>query len=93
MTPSAPYISTSDTSRAAARSIEPSLQKLERLVILAITAAGGATSDEIEQATGLSHQCASARCSILKQRGVIRDSGLRRRTRSGRNAAVYEVSP
>jgi hypothetical protein len=51
--------------------------------------ARGATCDEIERALDLSHQTASARVTEAKQRGEIVPNGERRRTRSGRHAAVY----
>ncbi len=50
----------------------------------------GATSDEIEQATGLSHQTVSARVTEAKADGTLIPIG-KRKTRSGRNAAVLVV--
>lgn len=78
------------TSRAAAVAIVPHLPRLESVVCRAVCAAGttGMTCDEIEQATQLSHQTASARCRALTERGLLEDSGHRRATRSGRKAAV-----
>lgn len=49
----------------------------------------GATSDEVEQALGLSHQTASARMTELKALKMINDSGLSRKTRSHRKAGVW----
>lgn len=49
----------------------------------------GATCDEIESVMGYTHQSASARVTELKALGKIVDSGLKRKTRSGRNATVY----
>ena len=51
----------------------------------------GATCDEIEVALLLSHQTASARVRDLFKAGSIRDSGLRRNTRTGRKATVWEA--
>lgn len=51
----------------------------------------GATCDEIEVALSLSHQTASARVRDLFKAGNIRDSGIRRNTRTGRKATVWEV--
>ena len=51
----------------------------------------GATCDEIEVALSLSHQTASARVRDLFKAGSIRDSGLRRNTRTGRKATVWEA--
>jgi hypothetical protein len=48
----------------------------------------GATSDEVEEALGLSHQTISARITEAKADGTLVPSGMRRKTRSGRNAAV-----
>jgi len=52
----------------------------------------GATCDEIEVASGMSHQTISARCTEAKALGEVVDSGRRRPTRTGRNAAVL-VTP
>lgn len=50
--------------------------------------ARGATSDEVEVVSGLSHQTVSARLTEAKQLGLVEPDGRRRPTRSGRNAAV-----
>jgi predicted ArsR family transcriptional regulator len=50
----------------------------------------GATSDEAEQALGLTHQACSARFTELKRDDLIVDVG-RRKTRSGRSAFVYAI--
>jgi len=50
---------------------------------------GGRTCDEVEQIMSLTHQTASARITELAARAQIIDSGVRRLTRSGRNARVY----
>ena len=51
----------------------------------------GATCDEIEVALSMSHQTASARVRDLFKAGSIRDSGIRRNTRTGRKATVWEA--
>lgn len=51
----------------------------------------GATCDEIEVALSLSHQTTSARVRDLFKAGSIRDSGIRRNTRTGRKATVWEA--
>jgi predicted transcriptional regulator len=48
----------------------------------------GATSDEVEQGLGMSHQTISARLTEAKALGMVEDSGMKRKTRSGRNACV-----
>ena len=55
-----------ETSRDAAEAIRPHLNPLRRLVLDAIAqAVDGMTCKEVEQATGLSHQTASARLNEL----------------------------
>jgi hypothetical protein len=80
-----------DTSNAAAASIEPHLPRLEQMVYDCIKGWGddGLTCDSVELMTALPHQTASARIKSLVDRGVIKDTGLRRQTRSGRMARVY----
>ena len=88
--PTAPYVRGSDTSRAAAESMEDELGRLEMLVFDLIRRSGetGRTRDELEVETGMSHQTITARARALIQKGRVRDSGLRRRTRSDRWAEV-----
>lgn len=78
-----------DTSRAAAEAIEPSAGSLRGMVLDLIRYRGNATDDEIESELDLRHQTASARRRELVLGGLIFDSGLRRKTRSGRNAIVW----
>ncbi len=85
-----PYVRGSDTSRAAADSMVPHVSAIERCVLNFVSAYHeGATCDEIEFAMGLAHQTASARLKGLSDKGLIKDSGARRKTRSGRAARVY----
>jgi hypothetical protein len=87
-----PYVKSSDTSRDAAESMRPHVTYVERQVLGFIVRAGpfrGATCDEIECASGIHHQTASARLRGLFLKGLIKDSGARRPTRSGRAARVY----
>lgn len=47
------------------------------------------TCYEIEKNLNLSHQTASARINDLIKLGLLKDSGIRRKTGSGRNAIVW----
>ena len=76
-----------DTSTDAAESIRKHVGPLHRQVLKRIEP--DATCDEVEVATGLAHQTASARIRELVQLGLIYDTGKRRPTRSGRQARVY----
>jgi hypothetical protein len=86
-----PHVQGSDTSEAAAASVEEALNRLEGQVLTCLKGRGdsGATDDEIEQLTGMAHQTASARRRTLVLKGLVKDSGQRRKTRSGRSAAVW----
>ncbi len=88
----APHAHGSKTSHDAARSMDGQLERLEAQVLEIIRFAGveGMTDDEIEVATGLRHQTASARRRglVLKQR-VVPDGDRSRPTRSGRRAQVW----
>ena len=53
------------------------------------TPIGGWTDDELEDATGRSHQSVSSVRNILMNKGYVRDSGETRKTRSGNPAIVY----
>jgi len=89
--PPAPAVFGSDTSEAAARSMDATAPSLRLDVLMAIQAAGnrGLTDDEIEVKLGLRHQTASARRRELVQAGLVLDSRQRRPTRSGRQASVW----
>lgn len=52
----------------------------------------GLTRDQVEADLGLSHQTATARVRELLLDGVVTETQLRRRTRSGRYAAVVMLT-
>jgi hypothetical protein len=83
--------SRTDTSADAARSMRHSAQWLRHLIYGAVADAGltGMTCDEVEAALDLRHQTASARVHELAAAGKFVRTLRRRRTRSGRHAAVY----
>ena len=87
----APRVRKSDTSCAAADSITPRLGAMHFSVLNIIRKAGGLglTCDEVEELLGYRHQTASARIRELYLGGYIRDSFLRRMTRSNRTAVVW----
>jgi predicted Rossmann fold nucleotide-binding protein DprA/Smf involved in DNA uptake len=89
--PTAPWSGagpTAETSKAAAHAIRGDLNRLEQRVLDAIRARPS-TCDEVEQATGLSHQTCSARVNALHFNGRILPIG-QRPTRSGRKAVIWE---
>jgi hypothetical protein len=88
------YARGSDTSAAAAISVERDGPRLRELVLFTIRAAGsrGLTCDEIELHLDMRHQTVSARVYELREGGWIADSGERRPTRSNRRATVWVAS-
>lgn len=76
-----------DTSRAAAKAIEPHIQRLEKVVLDAL--ASPLTAEQIEDETGLAGNTVRPRLVALRNRGLVIDSGQRHRTRSGREAVVW----
>jgi hypothetical protein len=95
-----------DTSKAAAASLDRAAPRLRRLVLQAIRDAGavrrarepgrppvgGLTADEVAQRLKLSPLTARPRVAELNKLGLIRDSGIRRKNHSGRTAIVW-VAP
>ena len=82
----------SDTSEAAAKSMELNAETLRRKIFDFILASqDGATCDEVVAALGIIHQTASPRVCELVIGKFIVDSGRRRKTRQGRGACVYEA--
>ena len=81
-----------DTSHEAAESMRPHVSRLAMKVVAALWGNEGRTCQEIEQYLGMSHQTCSARIWELQKALVVRDSGKRRKTTSGRNAIVWVIS-
>ena len=83
----------SDTSQKAAHSLNVTL--LEEMVLTAIehSANNGVTQDElIQMFPEHSYSSITARPSALKRKGLIFDSGERRKGRSGRSQAVLKAA-
>jgi predicted transcriptional regulator len=80
-----------DTSFQARLSIEPILSQLEAIVLKALRDNNGLTCDELERITRLKHQTASARLRELVVRGLVYDTGVKRKTSSGRAACVWRA--
>src|SRR5215472_16366774 len=92
--PTRNYHGGNQESTEAHESIRAEKARLRARVVRYVERRGqrGATCDEIEVASGMSHQTISARCTEAKALGEVVDSGRRRPTRTGRNAAVL-VTP
>jgi transcription initiation factor IIE alpha subunit len=80
-----------ETSREAALEIRKALPKLEGRVLIFIAGRpDGATNEEIETALQMTGNTVRPRVVELRERKLIHDSGQTRKTRSGRNAIVWE---
>ena len=77
------------TSKEAAKSMISSADAIRNRVLEAVVSSRGATCDELECVLSLSHQTCSARIRELALMGKIKDSGLKRKTRSDRSAIVW----
>lgn len=85
-----PFVRGSDTSYDAAATMEEASGRYERMVFRLIEQIPR-TCDECERLLNAKHQNISARIRSLFLKGIIIDSGKRRKTRSGRNAVVWSL--
>lgn len=83
-----------ETSREAAESVRDDVGRQEAMILALLDEAGsdGMTDDEIEVATGLRHESASARRRGLVLKGLVVDSGKVRPTRRGRKAVCWVLA-
>ena len=90
---SAPFVKGSKTSKAAADQMvdEGELGKLRAKVLahLRKRKKKGATDEEMQDALGMNPSTQRPRRIELVDRGLVADSGQKRKTRSGRNAVVW----
>jgi len=88
--PNLPVLSnnTTDTSGEAGASLT-NIAGVARQCYDEIILAGGLTVDQLEVALNGRHQTISARVNQLRDGGWVIDSGIRRKTRSNRNAIVW----
>lgn len=87
-----PFVEGSDTSEAAAVEYENvRANDLFRVYRCILAAPDGMTCDEVEDFLNMRHQTASARIRDLVLDGLVFDTEIRRKTRSGRTARVYRA--
>lgn len=91
----APFQKHSPTSCEAARLIAPHLSRMEVEILNLITesqVAGGTGCTDEELIDAFGTQSARPRRIFLVACGKVRDSGLTRKTRSGRRAVVWRLA-
>lgn len=88
--PNAPGHRNTDTSFDAAASVKPSAAKLQQMV-LAELAKSPATSFELAARLNVTYASIQPRTSELSAKSAILDSGLRRKSESGRNSIVWKL--
>jgi len=89
----APYQKHSETSKAAAKVIELSGKRLTKRqqVFDCLMAFGPQTDEEIQRNLKMPESSQRPRRVELVERGMVRDSGMKRRTLSGLEAVVWEA--
>lgn len=90
--PHAPGFKGAETSRAAAIAMAPKVDGLRGLVLAAIRQKPG-TPEQIAHRINEPLMNVRPRCSELKAKGLIRDSGQRAAAMGGRRAVVWEAVP
>jgi hypothetical protein len=81
-----------ETSAEAWESVQTLLPVVDAK-ILAVLRESPSTSEEIERLLGMKHQTVSAQIRHMVEAGLVRDTTLRRKTKSGRSANVWEIVP
>ncbi len=89
--PDAPGHRNIETSVAAADDLAPKLGRLQRMAETTIRDAGahGLTADELAARLDMDRWSIQPRTTELKRKGLVRDSGRRRRNSTGKLAIVW----
>ena len=89
----APYQSHSSTSKAAAASIRPKVSRLEGVVLHYFRLhPDGGTDEDAEDFLKLGQNTTRPRRVGLVRKGYLKDSGARRKLRSGRKGVVWKIA-
>lgn len=81
-----------DTSMAAAESVSGAVTGRRLAVLEALRTHGPMTQEQVGEVLGWPIQSVNPRIYELARGGRVRDTGTRRSTRSGKTAAVWEIS-
>ena len=88
---SLPYAPGSDTSREAAEKAEGTAEAGRARVLSLLRLQGPMTLQQIEDALGWNGNTVRPRRCELAAKGLVRDSGKTAKTKSGRNAILWEA--
>lgn len=88
-----PYVAGSETSFAAAEHIDPTVAVLRAQVLAALNVLGRATDERQQDYLGMPGNTQRPRRCELVEAGLVRDSGQKAKTRSGRMAVLWEPVP
>lgn len=89
--PRAPFQRHSETSREAAKKIEPALGPLQAKVLAYLRVLDGATDEEMQRDLALNPSTQRPRRIELVEKGLVMDSGRKAKTASGRLATIWRV--
>ncbi len=81
------------TSKAAAAAAQSFAHGHCRQILDSLRQHGPQTKDELAEHTGLDSVAIARRMAQLRDALLVRDSGLTRRTKTGRAATVWELRP
>jgi hypothetical protein len=84
-----PFVAGSETSEEAAKSIDAGSIRDRVRALIEDMGCLGSTDEELERKLSMRHQTVSARRRELVLMGMVKDSGVKRRTTSGRKAVVW----
>lgn len=88
---SLPFIAGSATSKKAAEEIRQPVTTLRARVLSTLLSKGPSTDEEMQDYLGMNPSTQRPRRIELQRAGLVRDSGKKRNTRSGRLATVWET--
>ena len=80
------------TSKVSAKEVGRKKNDYRQKIYGLIAYRGGMTCEDVESTLGIRHQTASCIIRFLTQDGFLRDSGERRRAKSGRQVIVWKTA-
>lgn len=82
---------TGETARDAAKAVQPKALPQRERVLNCIRDHGPMTPEQVSERTGIWYQSCRARCSDLRELGLVTDSGLRGASAGGVKAIAWRA--